>query len=179
MIEENEWLVVGFIKSPHGINGKVKVRSLSDFEERFVKPGTRWVQKENELPAKLELTSGFQQPGKEFFIISFKGINSRDQAEKLNKHKVLVKADSLPKLNKEEFHLTELLNLEVKTFEDEKLKVIGKVIGLNNEKNNLLLIELLANKKQSLIPFVKEIVPLIDIKNNYLIITPPKGLLEL
>ena len=33
MINENEWIVVGLITSPHGINGKVKVKSLSDFEE--------------------------------------------------------------------------------------------------------------------------------------------------
>ena len=52
MIDKNEWLIVGFITSCHGINGQVKVKSLSDFEERFLKPGTRWLQKENELPSK-------------------------------------------------------------------------------------------------------------------------------
>ena len=83
MINENEWLVVGLITSPHGINGKVKVKSLSDFEERFIKPGLRWLQKENEFPAELELTSGFKQPGKETFIISFKGINTRNKANEL------------------------------------------------------------------------------------------------
>jgi len=35
------------------------------------------------------------------------------------------------------------------------------------------------NKKKVLIPFVKEIVPLVDIKNNFLKINPPNGLLEL
>ena len=70
MINENEWIVVGLITSPHGINGKVKVKSLSDFEERFTKPGTRWLQKDNEASTKLELISGYKQPGKEIFIIS-------------------------------------------------------------------------------------------------------------
>ncbi len=179
MINENEWLVVGLITSPHGINGKVKVNSFSDFEERFIKPGIRWVQKENEFPAELELTSGFKQPGKETFIISFKGIKTRNQANKLKKYKILVKTNILPKLNKEEFHLMELVNLEVKILENKELKIIGKVINLENEKNNLLVIQLLKNEKKVLIPFVKEIVPLIDIKHNFLIITPPKGLLEL
>ena len=55
MINENEWIVVGLITSPHGINGKVKVKSLSDFEERFTKPGTRWLQKDNAASTKLEL----------------------------------------------------------------------------------------------------------------------------
>ena len=124
MINKNEWLTVGLITSCHGINGQVKVKSLSDFEERFLKPGMRWLQKE-------------------------------------------------------EFHFLELLNLEVKSLENDELKKIGKVINLENEKNNLLIIELFKNQKEVFIPFVKEIVSLIDIKNNFLIINPPNGLLEL
>ena len=52
MINKNEWLTVGLITSCHGINGQVKVKSLSDFEERFLKPGIRWLQEENEPPSK-------------------------------------------------------------------------------------------------------------------------------
>ena len=179
MINKNEWLVVGLITSCHGINGQVKVKSLSDFEERFVKPGVRWIQKENEPPSKIELTSGFKQPGKETFIIKFQGISNRNHAEKLKKYKILVQANCLPKLKKDEFHLLELKSLQVKILENNQLKVVGKVIDLENEKNNLLVIELFKNQKKILIPFVKEIVPLVDIKNNFLIINPPNGLLEL
>ena len=179
MINNNEWLIVGFITSCHGIHGQLKVKSLSDFEERFLKPGMRWLQKENETPSEIVLISGFKQPGKEIFIVKFKGINTRNHAEQLKKYKILVKTDKLPKLKKEEFHLLELINLEVKTLENDELKIIGKVINLENEKNNLLVIELFKNQKKVFIPFVKEIVPLVDIKNNFLIINPPKGLLEL
>ena len=178
MIDKNEWLVVGLITSCHGINGQVKVKSLSDFEERFLKPGIRWLQKENEPPSEIELISGFKQPGKETFIIQFRGINNRNNAEELKKYKILVKTYKLPKLKKEEYHLLELINLQVKTIENDEL-IIGKVINLENEKNNLLVIELFKNQKKVLIPFVKEIVPLVDIKNNFLIINPPNGLLEL
>ena len=128
MIDNNEWLVVGLITSPHGINGKVKVKSLSDFEERFIKPGNRWLQKENEPPTKIELISGFKQPGKETFIIKFRGISNRNHAEQLKNYRILVKTKKLPKLNKEEFHLLELINLQVKILENEELKIIGKVI---------------------------------------------------
>ena len=179
MINKNEWLIVGLITSCHGINGQVKVKSLSDFEERFLKPGIRWLQKENELPSKIKLISGMKQPGKEIFIVKFEGINTRNHAEKLKKFKIVVKTDELPKLKKEEFHLLELINLEVKTLENDELKIIGKVINLENEKNNLLVIELFKNQKKVFIPFVKQIVPLVDIKNNFLIINPPDGLLEL
>jgi len=179
MINKNEWLIVGLITSCHGINGQIKIKSLSDFKERFLKPGIRWLQKENETPQKIELLSGFKQPGKETFIVKLQGINSRNHAEKLKKYKILVKTDKLPKLKKEEFHLLELINLDVKTLENDELKIIGKVIDLENEKNNLLIIELFKNKKKVLIPFVEEIVPMVDVKNNFLIIKPPKGLLEL
>ena len=179
MINKNEWLVVGLVTSSHGINGQVKVKSLSDFEERFLKPGMRWLQKENELPSKVKLISGFKQPGKETFIVKIEGINNRNEAENLKKHKILVKTDKFPKLKKEEFHLLELLNLEVKMLVNDEYKIIGKVTNLENEKNNLLIIELFKNKKKALIPFVKEIVPIVDIKNKFIILTPPKGLLEL
>jgi len=72
MINKNEWLTVGLITSCHGINGQVKVKSLSDFEERFLKPGIRWLLKEYEPPSKIELISGFKQPGKESFVVKFK-----------------------------------------------------------------------------------------------------------
>ncbi len=179
MTNKNEWLIVGLITSCHGINGQVKVKSLSDFEERFIKPGMRWLQKENEPLSKIELTSGFKQPGKETFIVKFHGVNTRNHAEQLKQFKILVPTDKLPKLKKEEFHLLELINLEVKILENNELKIIGRVLNLENEKNNLLVIELFKNQKKVLIPFVREIVPLVDIKNNFLTINPPKGLLDL
>ena len=179
MINKNEWLVVGLITSCHGIKGQLKVKSLTDFEERFLKPGMRWLQKENEPPLEIKLTSGFRQPGRATFIISLEGINTRNDAEQLKKFKILVKTDNLPRLQKEEFHLLELINLQVKTFENDKLKIIGKVLDLENEKNNLLVVKLYKNQKEVLVPFVKEIVPIVDKKNNFLIIKPPKGLLEL
>ena len=179
MIKHDEWLIVGLITSPQGINGKIKVKSLSDFEERFTKPGIRWIQKEKESPRELELTSGFKKPGKDSFVIKFKGIKNRNEAEKLKGYKVLVRFDEIPKLNKDEFHLNELINLKVKILENNKLHIIGKVINLTNEKNNLLVIQLLKNNKEVLIPFVKEIVPVVDIKKQFIVLTPPSGLLEL
>ena len=63
--------------------------------------------------------------------------------------------------------------------ENDELKIIGKVVDLENEKNNLLVVELFKNQKKVLIPFVNKIVPLVDIKNNLLVINPPNGLLDL
>ena len=179
MIENDDWLVIGIITSSHGVEGKLNIKSLSDFRERFTKPGKRWIQKDDEEPIPYNLISGYQKPGKDSFIISLEGIKDRNEAENLKRYKLLVKSNDIPKLKDNEFHLNQLLNLDVKLSEGNELKVIGKVVDLITEKNNLIVIRLSKNNKKTLIPFVKEIVIKIDKKNKYLIIDPPKGLLEL
>ena len=179
MIENEDWLVIGVITSSHGVAGKLNIKSLSDFKERFTKPGMRWIQKHNEEPIPCKLISGFQKPGKESFIISLEGIKNRHDADNLKKYKLLVKSNDIPKLKDNEFHLNQLLGLDVKLFVEGEIKIIGKVVDLITENNNLLVIRLLQNNKDVLIPFVKEIVTTIDRRNKYLVINPPKGLLDL
>ena len=179
MIENEDWLVIGVVTSSHGVAGKLNIKSLSDFKERFTKPGIRWIQKHNEEPVPFKLISGIQKPGKDSFIISLEGITDRDAADNLKKYKLLVKSDDIPKLKDNEFHLNQLLNLDVKLNVESEIKVVGKVVDLITENNNLLVIRLNQNNKNVLIPFVKEIVTTIDKKNRYLIIDPPQGLLDL
>ncbi len=179
MIENEDWLVIGVVTSSHGVAGKLNIKSLSDFKERFTKPGMRWIQKHNEEPIPCKLISGFKKPGKESFIISLEGIKNRNDADNLKKYKLLVKSNDMPKLKDNEFHLNQLLDLDVKLFVEGEKKIIGKVVDLITENNNLLVIRLLQNNKDVLVPFVKEIVTTIDRRNKYLVINPPKGLLDL
>ncbi len=179
MRENQEWLIVGIITSPHGITGKLKIKSLSDFQERFTEPGKRWLQIYDNNPICYELTSGYQKPSTDIYIVSFKGINSRSEAEKFKKYKILVRKDDIPKLKENEFHYNELLNLKVKLLIDNKFEIIGEVVDLITENNNLIAINLYNKKKKVLIPFVDKIVTKVDKKNRFIIIDPPKGLLEL
>jgi len=179
MIDNKEWLIVGIITSAHGVAGKLNIKSLSDFKERFTQPGQRWIQKNDEEPMAYNLLSGLQKPGKELFIISLEGITNRDEANSLKQHKLLVRSNDIPILQDNEIHLNQLLDLNVKMFINNELAVIGRVTDLITENNNLIVIKLNKNNKNVLIPFVKEIVTTIDSKNKYLIIDPPKGLLDL
>ena len=179
MIENEDWLVIGIISSSHGVNGKLNIKSLSDFKERFTQPGKRWIQKNDEEPIPYNLLSGYQKPGKESFIISLEGIEDRNSADNLKRNKLLVKSNDMPKLKDNEFHLNQLIDLDVKLYTDNEIKVIGKVVDLITESNNLIVVCLNKNNRNVLIPFVKEIVTTIDKGNNYLIIDPPKGLLDL
>ena len=179
MKAEREWLVVGIITSSHGIKGELKVKPLSDFSERFIKPGKRWLQLDDEEPILHDLIAGFKKPGKDTYIISLQKIQDRDSAERLKKYKLLVESNNIPNLKKGEFHLNQLLNLKVKIKKESKIETIGEVVDLINEKNMLLEIKTYENNKKNLIPFVKEIIPIIDLKKNYILINPPKGLLDL
>jgi len=179
MKEEIEWLVVGIITSSHGIKGELKVKSLSDFSERFTKPGKRWLQLNNEEPILHNLISGYKKPGKNLFIISLDEIQNRDSAERLKKYKLLVESNNIPKLKQDEYHLNQLVNLTVKIKKENKIETIGEVLDLLNENNNLLEIKIYENNKKILLPFVKEIIPIIDLKKQFILINPPKGLLEL
>ena len=89
MKEEREWLVVGIITSSHGVKGELKVKSLSDFSERFTRPGKRWLQIDKEEPILHNLNSGYKKPGKDLFIISLDKIKDKDSAEKLKNHKLV------------------------------------------------------------------------------------------
>ena len=179
MKAEIEWLVVGIITSSHGIKGELKVKSLSDFSERFTKPGKRWLQINKEEPILYKLISGYKKPGKDLFIISLDEVQDRDSAERLKKYKFLVESNNIPKLKQDEFHFNQLVNLTVKIQQNNQIETIGEVIDLMNENNNLIKIKIYANNKKILIPFVKEIVPIIDLKKKFIVINPPKGLLEL
>ena len=179
MIENKDWLVIGIITSSHGVEGKLNVKSLSDFQERFTQPGKRWIQKHDEEPIPCNLISGTQKPGKDSFIISLEDIKDRNEADNLKQYKLLVKSNDIPKLKSNEFHLNQLLDLDVKINIEDEIKIIGKVVDLITENNNLIVIRLNQNNKNVLIPFVKEIVTKIDRKNKYLVINPPKGLLDL
>lgn len=176
MYKEIIWLTVGEIVAPHGLRGEVRVNPSSDFPERFLESGQRWLQDKDKEPQKIELLSGRQIPGKSIYVVSFLGIDNRTSAELLVGKKVLVNSTQRPKLEEGEFHLLDLLGLKVKLQPEER--EIGKIINLINAGNDLLEIELNSGKKV-LVPFVTQIVPTINLKEGWAIISPPPGLFNL
>ena len=176
MYKEIIWLTVGEIVAPHGLRGEVRVNPSSDFPERFLESGQRWLQDKDEEPQKIELVSGRQIPGKYIYVVSFLGIDNRTTAELLVGKKVLVNSNQRPQLEEGEFHLLDLLGLKVKLQPEER--EIGKIINLINAGNDLLEIELNSGKKV-LVPFVTQIVPTINLKEGWAIISPPPGLFNL
>ena len=176
MIDKDKWMSIGEIVAPQGLRGEVRIKPSSDFPERFTKPGKRWIQKNNELPTEIKLKRGTPIPGKSIYVLSIEGVSNRNSAAEIIGWNLVIPIDNRPMLSKDEYHYFDLIGLEARR--GPKKTLIGYVTDLIKGGNDLLEIELLEGKKV-LVPFVKEIVPEIEIKEKWLLIDPPPGLLEL
>ena len=205
--ELQDWIEIGTIVAPQGLRGEMRVYPDSDFPERFLEPGTRWLQhpKTGEIE-EVELLGGRYIPGKNLYVIALEGVEYRDRAEALRDYKILVKNSDRPGLTEDEYHVLDLINLEV--FHQQTGEKIGIVTNLFYAGNDLLEVTLdkqpiiepntspdlsqisRRSKRRKfkkptpkpatiLIPFVKEIVPVIDIDQGRIEINPPDGLLDI
>ena len=189
-MEEN-WLEIGTIVAPQGLEGELRVLSVSDFPERFQKRGIRGIQEtQGGEIREITLLRGRELPGKNVYVIKLEGVENREQAQALRGYKLWANKLEKPRLKADEYHVSELVNLEV--YHHLTGEKIGVVVDILWAGNDILAVQLEANlasvKKKSpssdskataLVPFVKEIVPLVDLKAARIEISPPPGLLEI
>ena len=197
---QDELLVVGKVVAAQGLKGELRVLPLSDFPERFTRAGQRWLQRRDQAPRAVALKGGRPLPGKELYVVRLEGVDSREAAEALVGEELLVRASDRPKLARGEFHLLDLVGLEVRLLVDGSSAsspaspvssasqapdtagpAIGTVRDLLHAGNDLLAVELSAERggRTILIPFVRAIVPTVRLQEGWIGITPPPGLLEL
>ena len=188
-------LVVGTLVAAQGLAGELRILPRSDFPERFTQPGRRWLLARQGRPRAVELLGGRQLPGKSLFAVRLAGVSSRDAAEALVHQEFLVDASQRPKLAPGEFHLLDLVGLQVRLLDAAAApsnpgEPIGRVVDLIHGGNDLLAVELApaasppaggqpAPGRRVLIPFVEAIVPIVNLQEGWIGLTPPPGLLEL
>ena len=128
--------------APQGLNGEVRVYPNSDFPERFLDPGERWLLRPNASePEVIQLEGGRFIEGKGLYVIRLEGIRYRDQSEKLRGAKLLVPASDRPYLEDDEYHVMDLLGVAV--FHHHTGEQIGTVNDVMAAGNDLLEIALL------------------------------------
>jgi 16S rRNA processing protein RimM len=179
------FIEIGKIVGAQGLTGEVRVYPSSDFPERFLEPGKRWLLAPGAAePKSVELVKGRYLEGKGLYVVQMVGITDRDQAEALRNSVFLVSdRDRLP-LEEGEFHILDLIGLEV--FDQPSQTLIGTVINVISAGNDLLEVQRSPGQtgaeapspKTVLIPFVKAIVPVVDLSHRRIEITPPTGLIE-
>lgn len=204
--EAEDWIEVGTIVAPQGLRGELRVYPSSDFPERFTEPGPRWLQHpETASVESVQLLQGRYLDGKNLYVITLQGVEDRNGAEALRGYKLIVPScDRLP-LDEDEYHVNDLINLEVyNQLTGENLGIVTDLfwaghdlleVKLHQQPENIPtstkdLSEISRKSKRRrhqpkpqkpvtvLIPFVKEIVPVVDLNIGRLEILPPPGLLE-
>ena len=212
----SEWIEIGKIVAAQGLDGEVRVYPDSDFPERFIEPGKRWILRPNKTePEPIEFLGGRYIPGKGLYAVEVEGVEDRDGAEALRGCKLFVEKGDRPYLEPDEFYVQDLIGMEV--FNQLTGEILGKVSDIIAAGNDLLEVETnltppeiiaaeLERLKQLetpqppqdprntrkprkirvqqpkstkvLIPFVQEIVPVVDFEQGRIEIVPPPGLLE-
>lgn len=141
------WLAIGTIVAPQGLDGEVRVYPDSDFPERFIEPGQRWLLHPGKTePEPIELIEGRDIPGKGLYVVALEGIEDRSQAEALRDCVLLVPESDRPQLGEDEYHVVDLIGLEV--FLQETGTSIGTVTDVIPAGNDLLEVQLHQQDKE-------------------------------
>lgn len=174
------WLEIGTVVGAHGLGGEVRVYPNSDFPERFLDPGQRWLLRpDSDTPTPIQLEEGWLQPGKGNFVVKLDGIDDREQAEALRDCLLLVPESDRPPLEEGEFHVADLIGLRViHQTTQAQVGVVDNVLPAGNDLLQVKLDQPREKLTHVLIPFVTEIVPVVDLEQGYVEITPPPGLIE-
>lgn len=129
--------------------------------------------KENYLPLEIESA----RPHKNVLIVKFKNIDSINDILQYKGNLLFVKETVIREnLDEDEFLIDELVGLDV--LDNSDGSKLGFVIGVSNNGASDLISVKTNSKKICLIPFVKAIVPVVDIQNKKIMINNLEGLLE-
>ncbi len=168
-----KFVSVGKILNFHGIQGEAKVgfsKNQQDFlcslNEVFIKLGADY--------NKFEISS--VRIHKNFALIKFKGINSINDLLQYKGCLIFTEEKTIREsLGEDEFLIDELTGLEVVDLEG---NFIGAVVGVSNNGAQDLISVKSKSKRISMVPFVKELVPKVDIKGKKITVNNIEGLIE-
>lgn len=166
-------VTVGRIGRPHGIRGDVVVGVRTDEPELRFARGSRL----DTDPADVgPLTVAAIKWHSGELLVRFEGIGDRDAAAELRGTWLTVDSATIaPPADPDEFRDADLVGLSVRTLDGTP---VGTVADVLHSGQDVLVIKS-PDGRDIMIPFVKPLVPEVDVPGGYLAINPPEGLLNL
>jgi 16S rRNA processing protein RimM len=164
-------LTVGQIVRPHGVHGECVVQPRTDSPAERFREGAVFA------AGSGRLTIATVRPHQGRFLIVFEEIADREAAEAVRG--TLLEMDSAalaPPEDPDEFADHQLVGLSVVSLTGER---VGTVTRIDHGPAHDMVIVGLESGREALVPFVKAIVPTVDVAGGRLVIDPPGGLLEL
>ena len=172
-------VIVGRIGRPHGIRGEVVVGVRTDEPDlRFAVGATLAAGRTPDgdpAPGQPALRVDAMRWHSGQLLVAFAGITDRTAAGELTGTWLSVDSSELPKTaDPKEFRDHELIGLSVRTSAGEAVGVVTDVLHHGQD----LLVVRQAPGQEHLVPFVKAIVPEVDVAAGVVVIDPPPGLLD-
>lgn len=170
-MENKDFISIGKITNFFGIKGEAKVGYSNESQLKNAKK----VYLLDDI-SKKELTIQNLRFHKNFAIVKFSEIDNINDLIQFKGQRIFIsKQQALKQLDNNEYLIQDLIGCSVLNEKGEKL---GSVVDIStNSSQDLLNIKNLIGQV-SLVPFVEEFFPLVDIENKKIIIKPIEGLLS-
>ena len=179
-------VIVGRVGRPHGIRGEVMIGVRTDEPDlRFAVGAILDVRSSDDdasgpggEPADSErLTVAAARWHSGQLLVAFAGITDRTAAGELTGSWLSVDSSQLPEIgDPDEFRDHELIGLSVRTCAGDPVGVVTDV--LHHGQDLLVVRRADGQGGDHLVPFVKAIVPEVDVRAGLVVIDPPPGLLD-
>jgi len=167
-----EHLIVGKIVNTHALQGEVKILSATDFkEDRFKKGNTLYIAHNG---AHIPVTVASHRVHKGADLVKFKGLDHINAVELYKGCDLLVDYEDLGELSEHEFYYHEIIGCKVVTEEGEAIGTIHEI--LETGANDVWVIER-EGQKDALIPYIEDVVKIVDVENKRVTIHVLEGLL--
>lgn len=170
---KDDLLQAGVITTTHGVRGEVKVFPTTDDPARFKKLKKVLVDT-GKTQTELEIAS--VKFFKNMVILKFKEYDNINDVEYLRQAKIMVTRDQAVKLRKDEYFIADLLDMKAVSDEGEDLGVIADV--LQTGANDVYIIKK-EQKKDLLVPAIKDCIKNVDMEQNVMTIHLLPGLQEI
>ncbi len=175
-------VVVGRVGRAHGLKGEVSVEPRTDEPDRRFAPGAVLAVETPsggkphgaDRPAALTVGSTRWHQGR--LLVRFEEVGDRNAAEAARGLLLVatVDADEVPE-NPEEFYDHQLVGLRVLTTDGREVGVLAEVVHGSAQD---LLVVTVPGGREVLVPFVRELVPVVDVPAGRIEVADRPGLLS-
>jgi 16S rRNA processing protein RimM len=158
-------LLVGRIGRAHGILGEATIEVRTDDPDSRFAVGAKV---NTDKHGDLTIVSGRVHNG--ILLLGFEGITTRNQIEEFRNEMLYCDVDiNATSEDEDEYHVLQLIGCTTFLESGEVFGEVTDVINLPGQ--DLLAIE--TEQGESLIPFVHQLVPEVDVKNKRIVVIPP------
>jgi 16S rRNA processing protein RimM len=164
---------LGYVAKLHGFKGEVSLFLDVTNPEEYKKIESVYIDINGLLTPFF--ISSYQLKTKGFASVKFEGIDTENDAKALQRKDLYLPLSSLPELSGKNFYDHEVVDFELI---DLSFGKVGKIIQIIDLPVNPL-IQVDANGKEVLIPFVEDLIHEVDRINKKLIVKTPEGLLAI